>query len=100
MVTQKTIAVPLELFDRASNSKLANLKIAQLTPTAPLQKVKAPTPNKCPGYDTKQSDGEVPVMLELWRIWSIPSLLSLPDPLLPGVLTPDRVLSMGQIELN
>ena len=21
--------------------------------------------NKCPGYDTKQSDGEVPVMLEL-----------------------------------
>ena len=23
-------------------------------------------PNKCPGYDTKQSDGEVPVMLGLW----------------------------------
>ena len=23
-----------------------------------------PTPNKCPVYDTKQSDGEVPVMLE------------------------------------
>ena len=22
-------------------------------------------PNKCSGYDTKQSDGEVPVMLEL-----------------------------------
>ena len=21
------------------------------------------TPNECPGYDTKQSDGEVPVML-------------------------------------
>ena len=23
-------------------------------------------PNECPGYDTKQSDGEIPVMLELW----------------------------------
>ena len=26
-----------------------------------------PPPNECPGYDTKQSDGEIPVMLELWR---------------------------------
>ena len=25
-----------------------------------------PAPNECPGYNTKQSDGEVPVMLELW----------------------------------
>ena len=24
-----------------------------------------PSPNECPVYDTKQSDGEVPVMLEL-----------------------------------
>ena len=24
--------------------------------------------NECPGYNTKQSDGEVSVMLELWRI--------------------------------
>ena len=23
------------------------------------------SPNECPGYNTKQSDGEVPVMLEL-----------------------------------
>ena len=23
------------------------------------------SPNECPSYDTKQSDGEVPVMLEL-----------------------------------
>ena len=22
--------------------------------------------NECPGYDTKQADGEVPVMLEVW----------------------------------
>ena len=32
--------------------------------------------NECPGYDTKQSDGEVPVMLELWGMRSTPSLTS------------------------
>ena len=37
--------------------------------------------NKCLGYDIKQSDGEVPVMLELWGMWSTPSLPSLPGPL-------------------
>ena len=56
--------------------------------------------NEYPGYDTKQSDGEVPVILELWRMQSTPSLLSLPGPLWPGVIAPDRVLSMGQIEVN
>ena len=30
--------------------------------------------SECPGYDTKWSDGEVPVMLEIWGIWSTPSL--------------------------
>ena len=30
---------------------------------------------------------------------STPLLLSLPGPLWPGVVAPDRVLSMGQIEL-
>ena len=40
--------------------------------------------NKCPGYDTKQSDGEVPVMLELWGMQSTPSLPSLSGPLWPG----------------
>ena len=39
-------------------------------------------------------------MLELWGMRSTPSLLLLPDPLLPGVVALDRVLSMGQIELN
>ena len=58
------------------------------------------SPNKCPGYDTKQSDGKVSVMLELWGMQSIPSLPSLPGPLWPGVVAPDRVLSTGQIELN
>ena len=39
-------------------------------------------------------------MLELLRIQSTPSLLSLPGPLWLGVIAPDRVLSMDQIELN
>ena len=39
-------------------------------------------------------------MLELWGMWSTPSLVSLPSPLWPRVVTPDSVLSMGQIELN
>ena len=59
-----------------------------------------PLPNECLVYDTKQSDDEVLVMLELWRSRSTPSLPSLPGPLLPGVVAPDRVLSMDQIELK
>ena len=57
-----------------------------------------PLPNECPGYDIKQSDGEAPVMLELWGMRSTPSLPLLPCPLWPGVVAPDGVLSMGQIE--
>ena len=68
--------------------------------TASLQKVKTPHLNKCPGYDTKQSDGEVPVMLEFWWMGSTHLLPSLPSPLWPGVVTSNRVLSMGQIELK
>ena len=49
----------------------------------------------CPGYDTKQSDGEVPAMLELWGMRSTPSLPLLPGPLWPGVVAPDRALSIG-----
>ena len=59
-----------------------------------------PPSNEFPDYDTKQSDGEVQVMLELWEMWSIPSLPSLLGPLWSGVVASDRVLSMGQIELN
>ena len=54
--------------------------------------------NECPGYDTKQSDGEAPVILELLRIWSTPLLPSLQGLLWPGLVAPDKVLSMGQIE--
>ena len=38
-------------------------------------------------------------MLELWGIRSTPSLPLLSGPLWPGVVMPDRVPSMGQIEL-
>ena len=58
------------------------------------------SPNECPEYDTKQYDGDAPVMLELWGMRSTPSLPSLPDPLWPEVVAPERVLSMDQIELN
>ena len=55
---------------------------------------------ECCGYDAKQFEGEVPVMLVLWRMWSIPLLLSLPGPVWPGVASPYYFLSIGQIELN
>ena len=35
------------------------------------------SPNESPAYDTKQSDGEAPVMLEFGGIRSAPSLQSL-----------------------
>ena len=54
-----------------------------------------PLPNECPGYETKQSDGEVPVMLGLWGMRSTPSLPLLPSPLWPGLVAPEKALSMG-----
>ena len=51
-------------------------------------------------HDTKQSNGKVPVMLELWGMQSTPSMPLFPGPFRPGVASPDRVLSMDQIELN
>ena len=56
-------------------------------------------PSECPAYDTKQSDGEAPVMLELWRMPSTPLLPLLPSLFWPRVEAPDRVLFMGQTEL-
>ena len=58
------------------------------------------THHECPGYGTKQSDGEAPVMLEIWGRRSTISLLPLPDPLWSGVVEPYRILSKGQVELN
>ena len=56
------------------------------------------TSNEFPVYDTKQSDGEVPVMLKLWGMPNTPSLPLLPGPLWLEVVAPDRVLSISQIE--
>ena len=54
-------------------------------------------PQRYPEYDTKQSDGEVSVTLELWGIRSTSSLPSLPGPLWLGVVAPDRVLYIAQM---
>ena len=40
------------------------------------------------------------VKFEIWGMVNIPLLTSLPGPLWSGVVALDRVLSMGQIELN
>ena len=56
-------------------------------------------PNECPRYDTKRSDGEAPVMLELWGMRSTPSLPSLPGPLWLGVVAPDRVYGFNRTKL-
>ena len=39
--------------------------VYRIHPLASLQRGR-PTPNVCPRYDTKQSDGEDLVMLKLW----------------------------------
>ena len=62
------------------------------------QRGKTTTANECPEY--KQSDGGVPVMLELRGMRSTSSLPSLSSSLWPGVVAHDRILSMGQIKQN
>ena len=56
-------------------------------------------PNECPRYDTKQSVGEALVIPELWEIRSNFSMPLFSGSLWLGVVAPDRVLSMGHIEL-
>ena len=46
-----------------------------------------------------KSDGETTVMLELFGMCGTPSFPLLPGPLWFRMVAPDRVLSMGQIEL-
>ena len=60
---------------------------------------KTPTSNEGPRYEIKQSDGEFPLMMELWGMRVNPSLLSPRGPLWDGVVRPEKVLSMGQVEL-
>ena len=69
------------------------------TPTKSQQRGKTPVCQRLPGYDIEQSDSEALVMFELSGMWSTLSLPLLPGPLWPGVVAPDRVLAMGQIEL-
>ena len=64
-----------------------------------MKKGKKPRSNEYPRYGTKQSDGEGPLMLEFEVRQSTSSLLLIPDPLWPGLVALDRVLSMGQKEL-
>ena len=61
-----------------------------------------PPPNECPRYDTKQSDGEVPVMLELWGMRSTFLLPSLPGPLWPRVvaLNKDPIYGLNRTKLR
>ncbi len=49
----------------------------------------------CPGYDTKQFDGEALVMMELWGKRSSPLMPLLPFPLWPRVVAPDRGCPRG-----
>ena len=56
--------------------------------------------NECAEFDTKQSDDELQIMLEFWRMHNTHSLLSLPDPVWLGVVSPGRVLYKGHIEEN
>ena len=67
-----------------------------------LQRGKNPPlpPNDYCGYETKQSDGEASVILELWGMRSTPSLPSLPDPLWPGVVPSDRNKLYTYMKLN
>ena len=56
-------------------------------------------PQRVSCNDINQSNSDSLVMLEILGMWSTWSLPLHPGPLWPGVLAPERVLSMGQIEL-
>ena len=53
------------------------------------------SPNECPVYDTKRSDGEATAILGLWGIRNTRLL-----PSQPKVVAPNRFLSIGQAELS
>ena len=68
------------------------------TLTASLQKGTTPS-TSVQDMTLKKSDGEVPVMLELWGMQNTLHCYR-SGSTWPGVAAPDRSLSMGQIELN
>ena len=88
-------------FDKKKQKKTKKLSIAFLQSSGVLKYTNCfsaeglYSPNECPGHETKQFDSKSPVILELWRRWSATYLLSRPGPPWPGVVAPDRVLSMG-----
>ena len=48
-------------------------------------------PNECPDKDTSLvSEGEAPIILEIWRMQSTPSLPSLPGPFCLEVVVPNK----------
>ena len=59
-----------------------------------------PPPQRVSWYDIKQSHDDVPVMLEFRGMQSTLTLPSLPGPLWPGGVAPNKLQSMGQIEVN
>ena len=59
-----------------------------------------PIHNEGSRYDTKQSDGEVPVMLELWRMQSTSSLPLLPSPLWSGVVAVGWLVGFNGISIS
>ena len=61
-----------------------------------LRRLMGKAPNACLSYDTKITNDDVPVMLEVWGMRSTRSLPSLPHPLWPIVEALDKVLSMGK----
>ena len=90
------------LVDNWSNEKYPSLceQFSWYQSPGAVEYTNSPPPQWVSCYDTKQSDGKVPVMLGLWEMWSTPSLPLLPAPLWPGMGAPDRALCMGWIELN
>ena len=82
-------------FRRIYTNIIAKLKNFVYKPILNNVEGKTPPPNECPGYVTKQSDGKVPLILELWGMRSTPLLPLLPGPLWPGVVAPDKVPIYG-----
>ena len=59
---------------------------------------KTPPREESPENSIKSSDGEAPVMPELWGMQKNLLLPLLPGSLETGLVVPERVSSMGQIE--
>ena len=56
------------------------------------------SPNVCPGYEIKTFDGEAPVLV-LCEVWSTPLFIITPRSTLNRKVVPNRVPSVGYIEL-